>query len=220
MKKILLLVGLLSLCFVVPTFAGKPQPPEELTKIFTEVIEIEDAIEEQDWQKSLQTMNEVDELFEKIASSFRSVIGDDAYEKLTGASTELRRSLNNKDEKTVLNALLAMQKQIFLAMDYYDYPVHTSFSVVKQYVAEAIEAGEKAQFDRVVHEMKEVANVVSGSAKVMTEKGVGKGMRQDFLDQLFKAMNAASAKDQQATMTALKKMETLAGAFVWMGQQQ
>ena len=105
-------------------------------------------------------------------------------------------------------------------MKAYHYSIHPVLMVIEGYVAEAIEAAEKQDFERVIHEMKETATIITTSADIMAEKGVGKGMQQDFREQLFAVMNAATANNQQQALQALKKMQITAGAFVWMGSQQ
>jgi len=220
MKNLLLLLAVISLFFVSPSIAQKPAPPEQLAKFFKEVVAIEDAVGVKKWDLALQTVAEVGERLEVVAPSIRKAAGDGAYLQLDAVVGELRGALKKKDNAFVSKLLIDLQKQIFNTMEFYDYAVHPAFIVLQEYVAEAVDAVEKQDFERIAHEMKEVANIMSGSAAVMKDKGVGKGMQQDFLDQLFIVMGAAAAKELEPTKLALKKMEKLAGAFVWMGSRQ
>lgn len=219
LTKRMLLITIICLSFAFPVTAGKLSPPTELTTIFSEVMEVEDAAGEQDWQKALLTVDEISELLNEISASIRSTAGESGYQNLVEEIAILRGALERNDAEAVSVALLDLEKDTFRIMNFYEYAVHPSFAVLQKYVAEAVEAAENADFKRVVHEMKEVATVMSVSAKVMGEKGIGKGMRQDFLDQLYIVLKAATDNNQQETEVALKKMELLTKAFVWIAMQ-
>ena len=219
MKKVLVVIGLL-LLFAAPAVADKPEPPARLALIFTEVVNIEDAVGEEDWSSAQKTGAAVEKLLAKSAASIRSAAGDQTYQNLENTIKDLQKSLQTQDKAAVLERLLKMQREIFKTMEFYNYVVHPAFIVIQEYVAEAIEAVNSKNFDRVTHEMKEVANILSTSAKVMAAKGVGKGMQRDFREQLVIVTTASAEKDQEAVKEALRQMEIISGAFVWMGSRQ
>ncbi len=219
MKKVLVIIGLL-LLFVAPAVANKPEPPARLALIFTEVVNIEDAVDEEDWSSAQKTSTEVEKLLAKSAASIRSAAGDQTYQNLEGTIVELHEAIQKQDKAAVLERLLKMQKEIFNTMEFYNYVVHPAFIVIQEYVAEAIEAADSKKFDRVIHEMKEIANILSTSAKVMAAKGVGKGMQRDFREQLVIVTAASGQKKLETVKEALRQMEIISGAFVWMGSRQ
>lgn len=219
MKSSLLLIGLL-LLLVPSVCAQKPEPPAGLVSIFSEVIAIEDAVDEGDWLLAQTAGSKVDELLESIAASVNSAAGPQNYQVLKDVVVYLRAALQQEEKTTVSERLIHLQQALFQAMESYHYRVHPAFSLLREFVAVAIEAAGRSEFDRVMHEMKEVAYITVSSAELMGKSGIGKGMQKDFRDILVEVMVAAKERNQAMATAALLKMEKLAGAFAWMGSQQ
>lgn len=219
MEKVFALVVTLFMLLVVPVCAEKPEPSEELANLFTNVVAIEDAVGEGAWPRALKSTEEVEEILTGLAPSIRNAAGGKVYLGLEEDITQLQTAIRRRDKMAVMNQLISMQKNIFHTMQAYNYYVHPAFLVIQRYVVEAVEAAEKKDFGRVVHEMKEIANIITSSAEVMLSKNIGRGMQSDFRELLYSVLNAAKEKNQQESINCLKKMETTAGAFVWLGSQ-
>lgn len=220
MSKSIVLMIIMVLGTVAPLYAQKPVPPEQLTKVFAEVVELEDAVLAAKWAQAQKIIEEVEELLLGIGPSIRKATSDAAYQVLESSVVQLQKAVEQQDRGLALERMVPLEKELLSTMKAYHYSIHPVLMVIEGYVAEAIEAAEKQDFERVIHEMKETATIITTSADIMAEKGVGKGMQQDFREQLFAVMNAATANNQQQALQALKKMQITAGAFVWMGSQQ
>ena len=220
MGKILVFAGLLSLTLISLGFADKPEPPAHMALFFTVIVGIEDAVGAKDWAAAEQKSTEVKELLAEIASSIRETAGDKNYLALKESVSQLRDAIRQQDKKAIWGRLLKTEKQFFHTMEFYNYTVHPSFIAIHEYVAEAIAAADGKDFGRVIYEMQEISSILETSAAAMAEKGVGKGMRQDFREQLDIVIEAATAKNLVRANAALKKMEVISGAFIWMGTRQ
>ncbi len=218
-KTLILLVALLFVSFS-PAYSQHPEPPKQLAKLFAEVVEIEDAVDGGDWKQARKSIAQIEKALLVIGPSVRKTAGDNTYQALGTAVAHLKQQLEAKNESSLSLVLLDLEKVVFQTMAFYRYHVHPAFTVIQGYVDEAVEAAQEKNFSRVVHEMKEVANVVMVTTRIMEEKGIGKGMQMDLRSFLVAVVSAAEAKDQERALQSLKKMEVLSGAFVWMGAQQ
>lgn len=220
MGKILVLTGLLFLLLIGPGFADKPEPPAYLALFFTEIVKIEDAVSSGGWVAAEQKSTELGELLTKIASSIRETAGNQNYLALKEEFSQLQDAIRQRDSKAVWRGVLKTEKKFFQTMEFYNYSVHPSFIAIHEYVTEAIVAADSNDIGRVIYEMYEISSILKTSAASMAEKGVGKGMQQDLRDQLDIVMVAAAENNLVRVKAALKKMDLLSGAFIWMGSRQ
>lgn len=218
-KTLILLVALLLVSFS-PVYSQHPEPPKQLAKLFAAVVEIEDAVDDGDWKQARKSVAQIEKALMTIGPSVRKTAGDNTYQALGSAVAHLKKELEAKNKSSLSPVLLDLQKVVFHTMAFYRYHVHPAFTVIQEYVDEAVEAAQEKNFSRVVHEMKEVANIVTVTTKIMMAKGIGKGMQTDLRSYLVAVVAAAEAKDQERALQSLQKMEVLTGAFVWMGAQQ
>jgi len=219
MRWVIVLVCLFVL-YGPPAWAEKPEPPARLALVFNEVVQIEDHVSQDLWEEAIANGNNVSEVLEAAAPSIRKVAGEDLYQGMSNAVSLMQKSLLERDRHAVYDRLLELENALFHIMDFFAYSVHPAFILLQEYVDEAVYAADIEDYQRVIHEMREISSIISVSSSAMDKNGVGKGMQSDFLNHLEIVKAAAEEKNLQKLKNELKKMEVLSGAFVWIGSRQ
>lgn len=212
---------LLALLLLIPinAMADKPIPPPQLANFFSEVVELEDAIGEGEWDEAQATLNEIGELTGKVVPIIAAQIGESPAAALEKSYRKLEADFKSRSKKRISAALVILQARLFEVMDGFLYLVHPAVLVIDQYVKEGAAALKLGDFDRAEHELEEIRAFVAKAAPVLETKGAGSGMRDDFKLSIERAMQACLRKDAKKAGTEFEKLERVSAAFVWMVSQ-
>ena len=112
MSKSIVLMIIMVLGTVAPLYAQKPVPPEQLTKVFAEVVELEDAVLAAKWAQAQKIIEEVEELLLGIGPSIRKATSDAAYQVLESSVVQLQKAVEQQDRGLALERMVPLEKEL------------------------------------------------------------------------------------------------------------
>lgn len=214
------LIVLLGILFpLTAVAAGKPFPPQQLAGFFAEIVALEDAIGEGEWDEAQATLNEIKELHEIVAPLVETQLGAQSHAPFEKSYADLVEIFATRDKQKISAAIITMQDKLFNVMDGFLYLVHPAVLVIEQYVNEGLEALERGDFERVEHEIEETLAFIDIAGPILDKKGAGEGMRSDFKRTAANVRQAAEKKDVERAEVELKRLKRISSGLVWMASQ-
>ena len=198
----LIVLGVLSL-FIYPfgTSLAKPLPPEGLGIIIEQLGELEESYEGEKWDEAAKIVFEIEEELNNISGSIPANDQIDFSNSLKG----LHYGITEKDEELTEDAFIRLKNSIFQFSDHFQYDTHPIFTIIDKYIGEeAVEAAESGNFDGVISEIREVANILKNSQHILIDNGATQQEIKEFHKKLNAVVVAARNKDKMVVQESLE----------------
>jgi len=187
---IILIFGIISLSSSF-ALATAPAPPDGVSEIIEQMGEFEESFENQNWSEADEAIEKIDNELKEVFA--QSKLNDTTLTQLLG---NLKKSIKIKEEKLTETNFILFQNQYFNFINNFYFKIHPLLAIIKQYmVDEAAEALSKKDYDEVVSEMREAANLMKQAKTLLTEKGIAVSEISWLQAQIIETIKAGRAKD-------------------------
>lgn len=203
---------ILLLLFWVENGISKPKPPPELLSVIAEFSEMEERFESGEWKEAAESLGEIEEVIGDIESDHPELLKRFDFKPIIG---RLKMAIDNKDFKTTTDAYIALQKQLFLLSDSFDYTIPPSIQIMGKYInQDTVKALEEKNYEEVYNEMREVGTFFRISKQSLKDKGATDASLQAFNNNLIQVIKETKKEDKSMVPRHFDELRKLFDGFL------
>jgi len=194
---------------------AKPVPPPNLMKIFALFIEGEEYVEDSDWKKLQDWLDEINKQHLQIHPLLLKALPADEREeldKLETAMAALRTDLQKREHDTVHSRFLEMHEAFVELLDDFDYKMPPLMFLVANDINEIKEAVEDNEMQEAADELREVEIFYAQVVPTLRERKLPESMITDFQTQLIRCKTAVEQNKTNQLQTEVGALQQLFSA--------
>lgn len=217
-KVIILIVCILFFFLgVSPLGAAAPPLPDLMKEIALDFSKLEEEYREGEWDEAKSHLKEINSKYAKLLPSLLKSAGSiENRKKITQFGTLLKalnKQISAQDKDKIFTSFGILQDLVVQFVEFYSYQQHPFLEAFHEELEEIFEKG-TLNFEHIEDETEEMEPLIKRITPSLAKRGVSQEKIETFLGLLEAIEEAAVAKNEEATMNALKEVYKLNGEIM------